>query len=75
MQSGDTRVIAELLGCLDVGERTARRCGDHLCDLDIPIEEFRGRSGGYRLAVGQRTVPLMLTDDGALATMLGASSA
>jgi predicted DNA-binding transcriptional regulator YafY len=37
----------------------------------VPVESVRGRYGGYRLARGYRLPPLMLTDDEALATLLG----
>ena len=52
-------------------ERTVRRYVDHLIDLDVPVESVRGRYGGYRLAPGYRLPPLMLTDDEALAVLLG----
>jgi predicted DNA-binding transcriptional regulator YafY len=48
-----------------------RRYVDHLVDLDVPVEPVRGRYGGYRLAPGYRLPPLMLTDDEALAVLLG----
>jgi predicted DNA-binding transcriptional regulator YafY len=54
-----------------VDERTVRRYVDHLIDLDIPVWSERGRHGGYRLAPGYRMPPLMLTDDEALAVLLG----
>ena len=71
LQSGGTHTLAELAERLDVDERTVRRYVDHLRELDIPVESLRGRYGGYRLAPGQRMPPLMLTDDEALATVLG----
>jgi predicted DNA-binding transcriptional regulator YafY len=40
-------------------------------DLDVPVESVRGRYGGYRLAAGYRLPPLMLSDDEALAVLLG----
>jgi predicted DNA-binding transcriptional regulator YafY len=42
-----------------------------LIDLDIPVESVRGRYGGYRLAPGYRLPPLMLSDDEAVAVLLG----
>jgi predicted DNA-binding transcriptional regulator YafY len=48
-----------------------RRYVDHLIDLDVPVESVRGRYGGYRLASGYRLPPLMLSDDEALAVLLG----
>jgi predicted DNA-binding transcriptional regulator YafY len=71
LQSGGTRTAAELAGRLGVDERTVRRYMDHLVDLDVPVESVRGRYGGYRLTPGYRLPPLMLTDDEALAVLLG----
>jgi predicted DNA-binding transcriptional regulator YafY len=71
LQSGGIRTVAELAGRLDVDERTVRRYVDHLIDLDVPVESVRGRYGGYRLASGYRLPPLMLSDDEALAVLLG----
>ncbi len=71
LQSGDVRTVAELAGRLGVDERTVRRYADHLIDLDVPVESVRGRYGGYRLGPGYRLPPLMLTDDEALAVLLG----
>ncbi len=58
-------------GRLGVDERTVRRYVNHLLDLDVPVESVRGRYGGYRLAPGYRMPPLMLTDDEAVAVLLG----
>jgi predicted DNA-binding transcriptional regulator YafY len=71
LQSGGLRTLAELADRLDVDERTVRRYVDHLIDLDVPVESVRGRYGGYRLAPGYRMPPLMLSDDEALAVLLG----
>ncbi len=71
LQSGGVRTGAELAGRLGVDERTVRRYADHLIDLDVPVESVRGRYGGYRLGPGYRLPPLMLTDDEALAVLLG----
>ena len=71
LQSGGTRTAAELAARLGVDERTVRRYVDHLVGLDVPVESVRGRYGGYRLARGYRLPPLMLTDDEALAVLLG----
>jgi predicted DNA-binding transcriptional regulator YafY len=71
LQSGGVRTVAELASRLGVDERTVRRYVDHLLDLDVPVESVRGRYGGYRLAPGYRMPPLMLSDDEALAVMLG----
>jgi predicted DNA-binding transcriptional regulator YafY len=71
LQSGGVRTVAELAQRLEVDERTVRRYADHLIDLDVPVESVRGRYGGYRLGSGYRMPPLMLSDDEALAVMLG----
>jgi predicted DNA-binding transcriptional regulator YafY len=71
LQSGGVRTVAELADRLGVDGRTVRRYVDHLLDLDVPVESVRGRYGGYRLAPGFRMPPLMLTDDEALAVLLG----
>jgi predicted DNA-binding transcriptional regulator YafY len=71
LQSGGIRTVAELADRLEVDERTVRRYVDHLIDLDVPVESVRGRYGGYRLASGYRMPPLMLSDDEALAVLLG----
>lgn len=71
LQSGGTRTVAELADRLDVDERTVRRYAEHLLDLDVPVESVRGRYGGYRLVPGYRMPPLMLSDDEAIALLLG----
>jgi predicted DNA-binding transcriptional regulator YafY len=71
LQSGGVRTMAELADRLDVEPRTVRRYVGHLIDLDVPVESVRGRYGGYRLAAGYRLPPLMLSDDEALAVVLG----
>src|SRR3984885_16204842 len=71
LQSGGVRTVAELAGRLGVDGRTVRRYVDHLLDLDVPVESVRGRHGGYRLAPGYRMPPLMLTDEEAVAVLLG----
>jgi predicted DNA-binding transcriptional regulator YafY len=71
LQTGGTHTVATLAARLDVDERTLRRYARHLTDLGIPIESRRGRYGGYRLAPGYKLPPLMLTDDEAVAVVLG----
>src|SRR6201981_3462191 len=71
LQSGGIQTMAELAGRLGVDQRTVQRYVDHLIDLDVPVESVRGRYGGYRLAPGYRMPPLMLSDDEALAVLLG----
>ena len=71
LQAGGTHTAAGLAGRLGVDERTVRRYVEHLIDLDVPVRAGRGRYGGFRLAPGYRMPPLMLTDDEALAVLLG----
>ncbi|MFJ3644230.1 helix-turn-helix transcriptional regulator [Streptomyces sp. NPDC090108] len=71
LQSGGLRTVSELADRLNVDERTVRRYAQQLVDLDVPVESVRGRHGGYRLAPGYRMPPLMLSDDEALAVLLG----
>jgi len=75
LQTGGTHTLRELSGRLGVDERTVRRYVDHLLDLDVPVESARGRYGGYRLAPGYRMPPLMLTDDEAVAVLVGLAGA
>ncbi len=71
LQSGGVRTVSELAGRVNVDERTVRRYAQQLVDLDVPVESVRGRYGGYRVAPGYRMPPLMLSDDEALAVLLG----
>lgn len=71
LQAAGTRSLGELAERLDVDERTVRRYVGHLRDLEIPVETIRGRYGGYQIAAGLRMPPLMLSDDEAVAVMLG----
>jgi len=71
LQGGGTHTASALAERLGVDERTVRRYTDHLLDLEVPIESVRGRYGGFRLAPGFRMPPLMLTDEEALAVLLG----
>ncbi|ANZ43478.1 transcriptional regulator [Lentzea guizhouensis] len=71
LQGGGTRTVGELAARLDVDERTVRRYVERLLELEVPVRSVRGRHGGYRLAPGYRMPPLMLTDEEALAVLLG----
>src|SRR4051812_30283124 len=62
------REIAERLA---VDARTVRRYIAALQALDIPVEGQRGVGGGYRVRPGYRLPPLMLSDDEAVAVVLG----
>jgi predicted DNA-binding transcriptional regulator YafY len=71
LQAGGTRTVGDLAARLDVDERTVRRYASHLIDMGIPVQSIRGRYGGYQLASGYRMPPLMLTNDEAVAVVLG----
>ncbi len=71
LQGGGIRTVPDLAVRLGVDERTVRRYVGHLLELGVPVDSVRGRYGGYRLAPGYRMPPLMLTDDEALAVLLG----
>ena len=61
----------DLADRLGVDERTVRRDTQRLADIGIPVVAERGRYGGYRLLPGYKLPPLMLTDDEAVAVVLG----
>lgn len=71
LQTGGTWTVARLADRLQVDERTVRRYVAHLIDLDVPVRTVRGRYGGYRISPGYRLPPLMLTDEEAVAVLLG----
>ena len=71
LQSRGSISGVELATRLEVDQRTARRYITMLRDLGVPIEGTRGLAGGYRLQPGFKMPPLMLTDDEALAVLLG----
>ncbi|MDT0164169.1 YafY family protein [Actinotalea sp. AC32] len=75
LQAGGQRTVGDLATRLGIDERTVRRYADHLADLGIPVQAQRGRYGGYRLAPGYKLPPLMLTDDEAVAVVLGLRAA
>lgn len=75
LQTGGQRTVGELADRLGVDERTVRRYAEHLADLGIPVQAQRGRYGGYRLLPGYKLPPLMLTDDEAVAVVLGLQAA
>ena len=71
LQSHRRLAGSELASRLGTDVRTVRRYVAHLRELGIPVEAERGRHGGYRLARGYRMPPLMLTNDEALAVVVG----
>ncbi|WP_201774770.1 helix-turn-helix transcriptional regulator [Demequina salsinemoris] len=75
LQSADLRTVAELAGRLGVDGRTVRRDVARLVDIGVPVETVRGRYGGYRLAAGQRVLPLVFGREEAVAVFLGLAAA
>ncbi|WP_025618311.1 helix-turn-helix transcriptional regulator [Salinispora cortesiana] len=71
LQSHPRLAGRELADRLGTDVRTVRRYAAHLRDLGIPVAAERGRHGGYRLARGYRMPPLVLTNDEALAVVVG----
>ncbi|PHV66666.1 helix-turn-helix transcriptional regulator [Williamsia muralis] len=71
LQSNPGISAGRLADRLDVTERTARRDVEHLRDLGYRIDAEPGRFGGYTLAAGSMTPPLVLDADEALAVALG----
>jgi predicted DNA-binding transcriptional regulator YafY len=61
----------ELARRLEVDVRTVRRHVATLEGLGVPVVAERGRHGGYRLMPGYKLPPLMLTEDEAVAVVLG----
>jgi predicted DNA-binding transcriptional regulator YafY len=61
----------EMAEHLAIDGRTVRRYVAALQELGIPVEGQRGVGGGYRIRPGYRLPPLMLSDDEAVAVVLG----
>ncbi len=61
----------EIADRLEIDRRTVRRYVAALQELGIPVEGQRGVGGGYRMRPGFRLPPLMLTEDEAVAVVLG----
>jgi|SRR5579883_2705163 predicted DNA-binding transcriptional regulator YafY len=71
LQSRPSITGPELAARLEMDVRTIRRYIAHLQDVGIPIEGNIGRYGGYRLRPGFKLPPLMLTEEEAMAVVLG----
>ena len=65
----------EIADRLEIDRRTVRRYVTALQELGIPVEGQRGVGGGYRMRPGFRLPPLMLTEDEAVAVVLGLMAA
>lgn len=61
----------DLMGRLEVSERTLRRDIDRLRDLGYPVRAVPGPSGGYQLEAGADIPPLLLDDEEAVAIAMG----
>ncbi|WP_084964061.1 helix-turn-helix transcriptional regulator [Thermoactinospora rubra] len=66
---------ADLAESLGVTTRTVRRDIDRLRELGYRIDSVPGVAGGYRLSVGNRLPPLLLTDEEAVAIAVGLRTA
>ncbi len=75
LQAHRRMTVGALADRLVVDERTVRRYAGTLAHLGIPVTAERGRYGGYRLSPGFKLPPLMLTDDEAVAVVLGLMAA
>ncbi|MET0863454.1 MAG: YafY family protein [Nakamurella sp.] len=71
LQNGRTWSGAELAACLGTSPRTLRRDIDRLRELGYPVQSARGVGGSYQLVAGRAMPPLVLTDEEALATVIG----
>lgn len=71
LQDGREHPGAELADRLATSPRTVRRDLDRLRGLGYPVESVRGPGGSYRLVAGRAMPPLLLTDDEAVAAVVG----
>lgn len=62
---------AELATKLEISPRTVRSDIERLRGLGYPVDATRGSIGGYRLGKGGSLPPLLLTDDEAVAVVIG----
>ncbi|WP_425576280.1 helix-turn-helix transcriptional regulator [Streptomyces glaucosporus] len=71
LQSGRAWPGAELAARLGASPRTLRRDVDRLRALGYPVVSVPGPGGGYRLVAGRAMPPLLLTDEEAVAVVVG----
>jgi predicted DNA-binding transcriptional regulator YafY len=71
LQTGRAWPAAELAARVGTTPRTLRRDLDRLRSFGYPVESARGPGGSYRLVAGRAMPPLVLTDDEAVATVIG----
>lgn len=66
---------SELADRLGVSARTVRHDIERLRNLGYPVAGTRGSAGGYRLGAGASLPPLLLSDDEAVAVVVGLRTA
>jgi len=71
LQNGRTWTGGELAARLNASPRTLRRDIDRLRELGYPVHSARGVGGSYQLVAGQAMPPLVLSDEEAVATVIG----
>ncbi|KIH99476.1 transcriptional regulator [Streptomonospora alba] len=71
LQSGRTWTGRELAERVGASARTLRRDVDRLRGLGYPVRSTRGPGGSYRLVAGRAMPPLLLTDEEAVAAVVG----
>ncbi|WP_435121331.1 helix-turn-helix transcriptional regulator [Amycolatopsis thermoflava] len=71
LQTGRTWSGADLAERLGVSPRTLRRDVERLRELGFPVSSVSGPGGRYQLAAGSAMPPLLLTDEEAVATVVG----
>jgi predicted DNA-binding transcriptional regulator YafY len=71
LQTGRAWPAQDLAERLGTTPRTLRRDLDRLREFGYPVESTRGPGGSYRLVAGKAMPPLVLTDDEAIAAVVG----
>jgi len=71
LQTRPAWTAEELAQRMDVTTRTVRRDVSQLRELGYPVDAEPGPNGGYRLGSGAALPPLLLTDDEAVAVVVG----
>jgi predicted DNA-binding transcriptional regulator YafY len=71
LQNGRDWRGGDLATRLGTSPRTLRRDIDRLRNLGYPVRSLRGPGGSYQLVAGRAMPPLLLSDDEAVATVVG----
>ncbi len=71
LQTGRAWPAQDLADRLGTTTRTLRRDLERLREFGYPVASSRGPGGSYRLVAGKAMPPLVLTDDEAIATVVG----